>query len=48
MRENCLMKNTFRNRKLNCLNKEEKIFIATLIGTSFIKGALIGMYLSKK
>ncbi|MCY6959065.1 hypothetical protein [Clostridium brassicae] len=36
------------NHHFNCLNKHEKMFLASIIGCSFMRGILVGMYLNNK
>lgn len=48
------MKNCWRKHKyikhhyINCLNKEEKMCVAAIIGCSFMRGMCIGMFLNEK
>ena len=43
-----MMKHTFKRHNVNCLNKCEKVCIAGIIGLSFMKGIMIGIYLGRK
>lgn len=42
------MKHMFKHHHMNCLNNCEKMCIAGIIGFSFMKGIMVGMYLGRK
>lgn len=43
-----MMRHMMRHHRMHCLNKQEKMCIATIIGCTFMRGICVGMYLSHK
>ncbi|WP_164995938.1 hypothetical protein [Clostridium niameyense] len=54
MIKNKLFKNSFMKNRLvrphyiNCLDKKEKMVLASIIGVSFMRGICVGMYINDK
>jgi len=42
------MKHMFKRHHMKCLNNCEKMCIAGIIGISFMRGIMVGMYLGRK
>lgn len=44
----CGMNKMMRQRRFSGLNRQEKMFLATILGVTFMRGICIGMYINEK